>query len=242
MENPETGNAMILTKICGLTLVEDAVFAAEHGADFLGIVMSETSPRRANLEQVRAIIALDLPQPKYLVFGYDDTTYISETFRTLATSDTRLQIMADHPDIERLLTLALPERTMPSISAAQKINHSDLKRWEKHPLVLFDSHRTYTSHLDLEKHTRVGNPVGQLVAGGTGKTFDPANIANIKRPYLFAGGLTADNVADIVAKVHPPGVDVASGIEQAPGIKDRDKLKRFIANAKQASQATHAQQ
>lgn len=225
---------MILTKICGLTLVEDAVFAAEHGADFLGIVMSETSPRRATLEQAREILALAVHQPKYLVFGYDNIDYIEKTFHTLAKAETRLQIMADHSAIDRLLSLAPAARILPSISAAENVRPADLVYWEKHPLVLFDSHR--------KPHPVNPSSEAERKAGGTGKTFNHENVAGIRRPYLLAGGLNADNVAGIVAKVNPPGVDVASGIEQAPGIKDRDKLKRFIANAKQASQATHAQQ
>lgn len=211
----------MLVKICGFTLAADAAFAAECGADFLGIVLSETSPRRATLEQARAILALDITQPKYLVLGYDDTDYIIDTFRTLAGPQTRLQVMADHADIDRLLQLAPAESVIPSISAAQKVAEADISRWEKHPLVLFDSHRKPAG----EKNT---------LAGGTGKAFDPENIRDIKRKYLLAGGLNADNVADIIAKVNPPGVDVASGVEKIPGIKDLDKVRRFIENAKGA--------
>lgn len=209
----------VMVKICGLTLVGDAAFAAANGADLLGIVLSETSPRRATPEQARAILALDNPQPRYLVFGYDDADYIAETFRALAGDTTRLQVMADHTEIDRLLKLAPPERVLPSISAAQKVNEADVSRWEKHPLVLFDSHRA---------------PRGEknAVAGGTGKTFNHENIAGIRRPYLLAGGLNADNVADIIAKVNPPGVDVASGVEKSPGVKDHHKLKRFISEAR----------
>lgn len=215
----------MLVKICGLTLVEDAAFAAEHGADFLGIVLSETSPRRASLEQARAILALDLSQPRYLVFGYDAADYIAETFRALAHTRTRLQIMADHPQIDRLLELTSADRVLPSISAAQKVSESDISRWEKHPLVLFDSHRPSSPTLLPAGEGSLNSP---LSAGGTGKTFNHENIASIRRPYLLAGGLNANNVTDIIAKVHPPGVDVASGVEKAPGVKDNDKVRRFL--------------
>ncbi len=222
----------MLIKICGLTLVEDAAFAAECGADFLGIVMSETSPRRAAPDQARAILKANLPQPKYLVFGYDDAGYIESTFRSLALPDTRLQIMADHPEIARLLNLAPTEKVMPSISAAQKIEITNLARWNQYPLILFDSHRA-----PLLEEAGKGT-----LAGGTGKTFNHENIASIQRPYLLAGGLTADNVAKIVAQVNPPGVDVASGVEKSPGIKDHDKVSQFIQNARRAAQMLHAQQ
>jgi phosphoribosylanthranilate isomerase len=220
----------MLVKICGLKFLDDARLAAAAGADLLGIVVSQSSPRRASENEARAILALDVPQPKYLVFGYDDAEYIRQTFAALAVTGTRLQIMADHPQIEQLLKLAPTELILPSISAAEKVTAVYVSRWDAHPLVLFDSHRKPRNL-----------PEGQI-AGGTGKTFDPINITGIKRPYLLAGGLNADNVAGIVAKVNPPGVDVASGTESAPGVKDHDKVKRFILNAKKAAQMIQVQQ
>lgn len=245
----------MLVKICGLKLPGDARFAADAGADLLGVVVSQTSPRRASLDEARAILALAVPQPKYLVFGYDDAQYIRETFTALAIAGTRLQIMADHPQIAELLKLAPTELILPSISAAEPVNPADLAKWEKHPLVLFDSHRPAAGgrvlrpaprYAEGETPSALGDQ-GEAYrdlrpAGGTGKTFNPAHIAGIKRPYLLAGGLNADNVAGIVAKVNPPGVDVASGTESSPGVKDPDKVRRFIQNAKRAAQMTQEQQ
>lgn len=228
----------MLVKICGLKVLDDARFAAAAGADLLGIVLSETSPRRASKDEARAILALKVAPPKYLVFGYDDAQYIRETFAALAVTGTRLQIMADHPQINELLKLAPTEFILPSISAAEKVTAVHVSRWERHPLVLFDSHRNPT----LPPHQVETRGETLRVAGGTGKTFNAENIAGIKRPYLYAGGLNADNVAGIVAKVNPPGVDVASGTESAPGIKDHDKVKRFILNAKKTAQMIQAQQ
>jgi len=132
----------MLVKICGLTSVHDARIAVEAGADFLGIVMACSSPRRATQENARAILEAGFRQRIYLVFGYDDADYIRETFTALATSTTALQIMADHPQIDELLKLAPTTRIMPSISAAEKVTAAQIARWEQHPLVLFDSHRT----------------------------------------------------------------------------------------------------
>jgi phosphoribosylanthranilate isomerase len=222
----------MLVKICGLTSVQDARLAADAGADLLGIVLSRTSPRRATLENARAILGAGFRQRIFLVFGYDELDYISETFETLATTETGLQIMADHPQIDELLQLAPPARILPSISAAEKVTDAQISRWQKYPLVLFDSHRKGQ-----------GIPAAALtIAGGTGKTFDPENVAGIRRPYLYAGGLNPDNVADIVSKVAPTGVDVASGTEASPGIKDAAKVKAFIENAKRAAQMLQEQQ
>ena len=212
-------------KICGLTRVEDARFAVDAGADFLGIVMAESSKRRASHEQAKEILALNLVQPRYLVFGYDNADFISETFKALAQTGTRLQIMADHPELARLLTLTSAQNILPSISAAEKVDADEITAWAEYPLVLFDSHRSNGG-----------------LAGGTGKTFNPANVAGIRRPYLLAGGLNPDNVGQIVTQVNPYGVDVASGTETSPGIKDTDKVRRFIENAKRAAQMLQVQQ
>jgi len=212
-------------KICGLTRVEDARFAVDAGADFLGIVMAESSKRRASHEQAKEILALKLVQPRYLVFGYDNADFISETFKALAQTGTRLQIMADHPELARLLTLTSAQNILPSISAAEKVDADEITAWAEYPLVLFDSHRSNGG-----------------LAGGTGKTFNPANVAGIRRPYLLAGGLNPDNVGQIVTQVNPHGVDVASGTETSPGIKDTDMVRRFIENAKRAAQMLQVQQ
>lgn len=213
----------MLIKICGLTLREDALFAAESGADFLGIVLASASPRRARAEEARAILALNVPQRKYLVFGYDDADYIRHTFTSLALTGTGLQIMADHPQVEDLLKLAPTELIMPSISAAVKFHAADLDRWDNHPLVLFDSHR--------------GSQ-----AGGTGRLFEHSNIAGVRRRYLLAGGLNPENIGAIISQVNPPGVDTASGVEATPGVKDHDKVRRFIRNARHAAQSGQSQQ
>ncbi|MBS0618002.1 MAG: hypothetical protein JSR44_07425 [Spirochaetes bacterium] len=209
----------MLVKICGLTLVEDAAFAARAGADFLGVVLAETSKRRATTEQARAILQLQLEQRVYLVFGYDDARYIRETFTALANTHTGLQMMADHEHSDELLKLAPTTHILPSIRVADKIHEGDLARWQTHPLILFDT-----------PPERRGIEEGQ--GGGSGKLFEHENIAGVRRPYLLAGGLTPDNVADIVAKVNPPGVDVASGTESSPGIKNHEKVRRFIQCAR----------
>ena len=187
--------------------------------------MAESSKRRASHEQAKEILALKLVQPRYLVFGYDNADFISETYRSLAQTDTRLQIMADHPELARLLTLTSAQNILPSISAAEKVDADEITAWAEYPLVLFDSHRSNGG-----------------LAGGTGKTFNPANVAGIRRPYLLAGGLNPDNVGQIVTQVNPHGVDVASGTETSPGIKDTDKVRRFIENAKRAAQMLQVQQ
>jgi len=215
----------MLVKICGLTSVEDAAAAARAGADFLGVVLAESSKRRATFDQTRAILQLPLEQRVYLVFGYDDVRYIREIFTALANARTGLQVMADHAHIDELLKLAPTIHILPSIRVANEINERDLSRWKNHPLILFD-----TPHPLPPLHSVERGVGGE--AGGTGKLFNHEHIASIRRPYLLAGGLTPDNVAGIVAKVNPPGVDVASGTEFSPGVKDHEKVRRFVQCAR----------
>ncbi len=73
------------------------------------------------------------------------------------------------------------------------------------------------------------------LAGGTGVAVDPASAEGLPRARLFmAGGLRPETVADVVRRVHPYGVDVASGVEQSPGVKDHGKIQEFIRRAKAA--------
>ena len=89
-------------------------------------------------------------------------------------------------------------------------------RWPHAAAFLFDSH-------------------GQGGAGGSGHVFDWSAIpAGLQRPFLLAGGITPDNVHDAIQATRPWAVDVASGIEAAPGIKDGEKMRRFVAEVRRA--------
>lgn len=217
----------MLVKICGLTQLEDALFAESAGADYLGIVLSEQSKRRATQPQASAIIESVAAKRVYLVFGYDNVEYICDTFSALAKKSTALQVMADHPHIDTLLALQAPALTLPSIAAGHKVTVAELERWKDYPLVLFDSHKKLGASQGAIHH----------LAGGSGKAFDYTHIAGIERPFLLAGGLTPENVNAAVGRAHPAGVDAASGTEKRPGIKDLDAVRRFIENAKHAEGA-----
>ncbi len=217
----------MLVKICGLTQLEDALFAERAGADYLGIVLSEQSKRRATQSQASAILERILAKRVYLVFGYDSVEYICGTFSALAKKSTAIQVMADHPHIDTLLALQAPQLTLPSIAAGDTVTAAELDRWKDYPLVLFDSHKKLSTSQEATHH----------LAGGSGKAFDYTHIAGIERPFLLAGGLTPENVNAAVGAAHPAGVDAASGTETRPGIKDLDAVRRFIENAKQASEA-----
>ena len=87
------------------------------------------------------------------------------------------------------------------------------------------------SNLDVNNHVILDAKIEGL-RGGTGRRIDPALLVDWKRPYLLAGGLTPENVEEAVRRIRPFGVDVASGVERAPGVKDREKVLAFVRNAR----------
>jgi phosphoribosylanthranilate isomerase len=82
-----------------------------------------------------------------------------------------------------------------------------------------------------------GHAPGQ--AGGKGETFDWSSIAKIEKPIVLAGGLTPDNVKLAIEMVHPFAVDVSSGVESAPGIKDKEKVARLMSQVMQQTSSSH---
>ena len=98
----------------------------------------------------------------------------------------------------------------------------DVLGWPGHMLVLLDA-------------------IDPRAKGGTGRTIDWGAAAELagQRPVVLAGGLTPDNVGEAIGRVRPYGVDVSSGVEQAPGIKDHEKVRRFVAAARAGFERLH---
>ncbi len=203
-------------KICGLTRPEDAVLAENLGAKFLGIVFHKYSPRRATVEQAREIL-LAVNAPIVFVFGYDDASDILSVWSQLSTPHTFLQIPFMHLDFEEIEMRLTAAKIFPSLS----IDHFDERTeqsLERFPLFLLDS--------------AVGTGIdGRPMAGGTGKTFEWEKAKHVRLPYLLAGGLNPDNLCEALRTLEPLGVDVSSGVESAPGMKDPEKLALFIRTA-----------
>lgn len=192
---------MTSVKICGITRLDDAALAVELGASFIGFVLWPRSPRAATLEQVRAIVPT-LPAHVTPVGVFVNPT--SDEVRAAAAAGIRLaQVTSDA--VELSLDSDLP------IVRAVHLDGGGIAPNVPDELVLLDAH-------DPVKH------------GGTGKTVDwnrAAAIARTRRVVL-AGGLTPLNVRQAIDAVHPYGVDVASGVESSPGVKNHDLLRAFM--------------
>lgn len=209
-------NAMsVRIKICGITNVEDARAAVAAGADALGFMFYERSPRcvspHAAAEIVRAV------PPFVARVGVFVNASEAEVRRAVAESgvDT-VQFHGDEtPEFCRRFAPLKVYKAFRIQSAASLagLREYDTDAW------LLDSFVP-----------------GQL--GGTGARFNWELAVEAKkfgRPIILAGGLTPENVAEAVRQVRPYAVDVSSGVESAPGRKDPQKLKDFIAAAKAVS-------
>jgi phosphoribosylanthranilate isomerase len=211
----------VFIKICGITRLEDARTAVALGADALGFNFYPISPRYVSPEAAGAIIkSLDGPSAdspvQYVGVFVNETRSTVEAIVAKAGL-TAVQFHGDEPRavitpwpgliVYRALRLRL-ETAEQQVNAVQELDVDAL---------LIDAFSD-----------------GQY--GGTGKTLDAAAIAACRAAsrhrLIIAGGLTPENVQGIVSKHRPFGVDVASGVEEAPGIKCVAKLKEFIAQAR----------
>ncbi len=199
-------------KICGITRLEDALCAIEAGADALGFVFYEPSPRYISAEQAASIIA-QLP-PFVTSVGLFVNTPIAQV-KSLALQ-IGLDLIQFHGDETAAACdgVGLPYiralRMQPGQAIAQIA-----ESYQKARAILLDAWVP-------------GIP------GGTGETFDWAAIPPLTKPLILAGGLTVDNVAQAVLQVRPYAVDVSGGVELRSGVKDQSKLKLFIQRAKAA--------
>jgi len=200
-------------KICGITNLEDARVAAEAGADALGFVFCEQSPRCVTTDMAAAVISqLPLHIIKVGVFVNNDPDVVRRAIGQCGLN--MLQFHGDEPP-DYCLQFGLM-----SMKAFRVLNAQSLEA--------LSAYKTDAWLLDAYAPNKFG---------GTGETFnwDLALDAQRRgRPIFLAGGLTPENVAQAVQRVHPYGVDVSSGVEAGPGKKDHEKVKNFISAAKQA--------
>lgn len=200
-------------KICGITRVEDAQLAAELGAHAIGLVFHPGSPRAISFDAA-ARIAAALPAFISVVglFVNADPANIRR-----AIAEVPLDLLQFHGD-ESPADCSLHGRRY--IKAIRMAPGVDLVKCAT------DFHQS--AGLLLDAHV-------QGAWGGTGQRFDWARVpAGLSRPVVLSGGLNPNNVAQGIRAVRPAAVDVSSGVESAPGIKDPEKLKQFIREAQHA--------
>ncbi len=201
---------MVHVKICGVTTVSDALACAELGASAIGLNFVEGSPRRIDVERAREIARAVKGTPLLVVGVVADLDV--EGMRALVR-DAELGCLQLHGD-------EAPETLVPLLPHAYKAVRIGTAEDVRH------ARRFGGDHLLADAKV-----TGAL--GGTGTTFDWSLVRELarERRLTLAGGLRPDNVADAIAEVQPWCVDVASGVERSPGIKDREAVRAFIAGA-----------
>ena len=200
-------------KICGITRIEDALAAAQAGADAIGLVFYDASPRRVSVEQARGIIQV-LP-PFIAVVGLFVNPQPELVHQALnAMKLDLLQFHGEETPAE------CRDYGIPYIKAVRMHIDADLSaqavKYHDATALLLDSYVP-----DLH--------------GGSGETFDWGRVPReFNKPLILAGGLTPDNVAQAVAQVRPYAVDVSGGVEKSKGIKDAGKIAAFIKQVRGA--------
>ncbi len=214
----------VRVKICGITRLQDLHAACDAGADALGFVFYEKSPRNVTIETAAALVRALPPFVQSVgLFVNAEPAFIERVLQTVP-----LDLLQFHGD-ETPAECARFGR--PYIKAVRVNRDTDLLKCAAD----FDAARGLLLDAFVPG-----------VPGGTGERFDWALIPpDLPRPIILSGGLTPDNVADAVQRVRPWAVDVSSGVEAAllvngaavaaKGIKDAHKIAQFIAKAKEAS-------
>ena len=199
---------MTKIKICGITREEDALFCADNGADFIGFIFVPSTPRHVEPEKAAAIAAKMRERetrPKIVgLFRDASNDYIRE-IQTLVGFDVVQMVGNETND-------AIRELAMPVIKTLRVSDTlPDTKGFPDAAWLLFDT-------------------FDERRAGGTGRRFDWSLLATYDRgkPFFLSGGINPDNVVASISLVRPDAIDLSSGVESEPGMKDHEKVARLF--------------
>jgi phosphoribosylanthranilate isomerase len=205
---------MTKIKICGLTREEDVVFAADRGADFLGLIFVPSTPRFIEPERAAAITASirERDQRPRLVGVFRDASadYVREIASIVGLDFVQLHGTESDEDVRAM-----------GIPAIKGFRVGDtLPDTTAHPAadwLLFDTFE-------------------ERRPGGTGRRFDWSLLAMYPRtkPFFLAGGLSPDNVAAAISLVRPDAIDVSSGVELEPGVKDHGRIDELFKRVRRS--------
>jgi phosphoribosylanthranilate isomerase len=208
------GQKRIRIKICGMTRLEDALCAVEAGVDALGFIFYAKSPRAIDPEAALQIIAKLPPFVDAVgVFVDEKLPQVEAIIKQCHLGYAQLHGAESPEACRRLLEMAAPCQVLKAIRVGSLTTAAEIAPYQ-------DSVQGFL--LDTYQKN---------VVGGTGEAFDWLLIdrLNLTKPFLLAGGLSVDNIRLALEQVRPYGVDANSGIETAPGIKDHDLVRQFVA-------------
>lgn len=220
---------MTWIKICGITNLDDALVAADAGADAVGFVFYDKSPRAMTPEAAREISQL-LPGTidRVGVFVNQRADVLCKVADQASLTAVQMHGDNEEPHVADLVMVQRPLKVLVGISMNYPAPNGWAMMWEQRNI-----------HAFLADSGTPSKP------GGTGETFDWRaslhTLNEIKRfsRVVVAGGLHPSNVGDAIAITHPWGVDVSSGVEASPGRKDPEKVRAFIRAVREADKAGH---
>lgn len=205
---------MTKVKICGITTLEDAQYCASCGVDFLGFIFYKKSPRFISPAKAKRIIKkISVPVRKVGVFVNEEAKAVKKV-----AADCGLDFLQFHGNEPPLYLEAFKDyNAIRAVRVKDSAFLADLRAYGN-VLFLFDTFK-------------------DDVFGGSGEVFkwsllEPVRELNV--PFFVSGGLTPDNVSDVIGRLHPFAVDVSSGVEKEPGKKDHVLVKKFIETVKTA--------
>ena len=207
---------MMKIKICGITNAPDALWAANLGADFIGLNFWPQSPRKVSLKQAQSIVD---KVPGFLnVVGL----FVDEPLEALAKKVEKVPLKyvqlhgRETPEYCRAAQ-ALKVKVIKAFGVEKPLEAAEVAPYEEAADFFLFDHKTAEA------------------PGGTGEAFPwewLRNTAFLTKPWFLAGGLKPDNVGQAIKEAHPPMVDVCSGVERLPTRKDYEAMKNFIQNAR----------
>jgi phosphoribosylanthranilate isomerase len=219
-----SSNGMLEVKICGINEPRAMDAALDAGADLVGLVFFAASPRAVSLSNAAKLAARARGRALVVALTVDaDDTLLSRIVTEVS------------PDILQLHGAETPARV------------AEIRKRFTRPLMKAIAVAEAADLLAVATYTAVADrllfdarpPKDATRPGGHGRAFDWTLLSRVERnkPIMLSGGLTPENVADAIRLVRPDAVDVSSGVESAPGVKDASKIKAFVAAARKAAGA-----
>ena len=210
-----------VVKICGLSTAPTLEAALDAGADMVGLVFFDRSPRFVRLDRARELAGRGRGRAKIVALAVDAA---DEALAAI--------VAAVRPDYLQLHGSESPERVAAIRRKFGVLAIKAIGVAEAVDLAKADAYRDAADALLVDAKP----PQGAILPGGNGLPFDWRLARGFapRQPWLLSGGLDAENVGEAIALSDAPGVDVSSGVERASGVKDEDKIKAFVAAARAA--------
>lgn len=208
-------------KICGIRTAEALDAALEAGADLVGFIHFPKSPRHLSLAEAPALVARVGGRAKTVALLVDpDDALLAQV------------VAAFSPDILQLHGRETPERVADIRARFGRAVMKALPVGRREDLAVLPAYAAVADRILFDARP---DP-DALLPGGNGRVFDWRLVAglDVGRPLMLSGGLNADNVSQALREVRVDGVDVSSGVEDAPGVKSPGKIRAFIAAARRA--------